>query len=206
VTDSLADYLLLGSPGCELGSATLADFTLGPALPFSTPIAPSDVTVTPSLIPGGLALDFSLALSAIDTALLDIMIRYTVSGLTANRKTLSLLGGDATGNGVVTGVDDTCVGGLFGGVDPSAPCAGTALTSIVLENAFGPISPDSKTFAGSSFFDVFTEITLDGGGAGTASLDGSVRTELRDVPEPATVLLVASGLSIALVRRRTHRF
>jgi len=52
----------------------------------------------------------------------------------------------------------------------------------------------------SSFFDVFTELSLDGGQTRTPSLT-SARVEL--VPEPGSIVLVAAGM-LALIARK-HR-
>ncbi len=56
---------------------------------------------------------------------------------------------------------------------------------------------DVNDFEIDSFFDVFTEISVDGGAWKPAS--GSIRTDL--IPEPATLSLLALG-GLALIRRR----
>ena len=53
-----------------------------------------------------------------------------------------------------------------------------------------------------SFFDVFTELSVDSGPF-EAQLNGSVRMELNpNSPEPATMMLLAAGLPMLIKRRR----
>jgi hypothetical protein len=76
-----------------------------------------------------------------------------------------------------------------------------------VHDEIGAFPVDTRLFAPSSFFDVFVDITIDGGTGGTASLDGSVTNQfVRDqataVPEPSAMLLVGSGLFGMWARRR----
>jgi hypothetical protein len=58
-------------------------------------------------------------------------------------------------------------------------------------------------FQVSSFFDVFTEISLDGGNTWTPNDGGSTRLNLEPLPEPGTVALATlGGLGVCLLRRR----
>jgi hypothetical protein len=196
---TLAAYLALGAGGCEVGLATVSDFTSASFLAGATEIAPSDVTVTP--VAGATALDFGLAEVAGPGDLFDILIRYSVSGGPFRTNILSMTGSAATGDGVVTAVEDKCVGGEFLGIDPTTPCAGTPLTLIDIQIDGFVIPTDLATFAASSFFDVFTGITIDGGLSGTAQL-GTVRNTFSKVPEPAMLLAMVSGLGACLARRK----
>ena len=61
-----------------------------------------------------------------------------------------------------------------------------------------------------SFFDVFTDLSLDGGQTWTPSSGpgpgGSTIMTLETVPEPSTILLLGAGcLALTLVSRRKHR-
>jgi hypothetical protein len=92
---------------------------------------------------------------------------------------------------VVTAVQDLC---LEGTVDAFLLCSGTGLPSLILYHIEGDsLTTDSNGFGPSSFFDVFVDITIDGGPAGTASLDGTVTSQFTPeqavIAEPATVLL-----------------
>jgi len=53
-----------------------------------------------------------------------------------------------------------------------------------------------------SFFDVFTELSLDGGNTWTPS-SGAIHMSLNPVPEPATLALGGACL-VAALRRRLH--
>lgn len=200
VAGTLADYIALGAGGCEVGQATVAGFMSTSLLGGAVEILPGDVNVTPDA--GGTALDFGLGLSAGSGQLLDILILYSVSGGSFTSNLLSLSGAAASGDGVVTAVGDTCVGGTFAGGDPTTPCSGNPLSLIVLRDQIGLISPANATFAPSSFFDVFTAITIDGGLSGAAALNGTVRNAFASVPEPSLLIIVGSGVCAALARRR----
>ena len=196
---SLTDYIALGSTGCELGHTTVSDFA-SVAILAGTEILPSAVSVTP--VPGAIALDFGLDESAAAGDLLSRAFRFLVSGSSFSKNRLSLSGASATGDGNVTGLEIKCVGGTFTSPDPSG-CTGTEVALIVARDAGGLVSPDVERFGPSSFFDVFVELTVDGGIAGSASLDGAVRSTF--VPEPSLLLVLGSGLCAALARRRRLR-
>jgi hypothetical protein len=200
VLGTLADYIALGAGGCTAGGATFADFTASTLLAGAMPIAPAAVTVTP--IGGGVGLDFGVIRAALADELFDVLIRYSVSGLSIGAALMSMAGSAATDDGVVTGVEDVCVGGTFAA--PVSGCSGTPVSLIVAQIDPDLISPDSDTFPVNSFFDVFTEITIDGGIIGTASLNGFVRNQFTPVavPEPITALLIGSGVVALAVRGR----
>lgn len=199
---TLAGYIALGAGGCDLGPATVSNFSSAALLVGATEILPGDVLVTP--VAGAVALDFGVNAAAGPGDLLDILIRYTLSGASFTANSLSMSGSSATDDGVVTAVEDKCLGGLFAGADPTTPCAGDPLTLIVVEDQFGLISPESASFPATSFFDVFAQITVDGGVNGTAALDGTVRTSFSGarVPEPSILLVLGSGLAWFAARRR----
>ena len=105
--------------------------------------------------------------------------------------------GSATGNGAATAVAFVCPGGMFANLNPDG-CLQPSQTLIA--STFSDLST-SATFAKTSFFDVFLDLTVDGGGSGTATLN-SVTFGVTTVPEPATNLLLLSGMvAIAFIRR-----
>jgi hypothetical protein len=69
------------------------------------------------------------------------------------------------------------------------------------------ISSDPSVGAGNvrigSFFDIFTELSLDGGQNWQAQTNGAARVTLQsNIPEPATLSLFAAGLGLLGLRRR----
>ena len=212
VSGSLEDYIALGPGGCTVGNALFADFGASVVNPAATPILAGEVIVSPLLSGTSLGLVFSLISNVGPGEFEDLLIRYALSGMGMSfvSSTLSMSGSSVTPDGAVTAVQDMCGGGTFGGSDPSASCSGTLLgPQIVFDlGTIADLTETTPGFAATSFFDVFTEIAVDGGLVGSASL-GTVTTEFgfaptQVVPEPTSMLLVGSGL-IALVRRLKRR-
>ena len=114
-----------------------------------------------------------------------------------------MAGSAATGDGVVTVIEDLCLGSTF--VSNPANCLNPPAVSLVIAQDFlGPTGPDTTPLPpGTSFFDVFADITIDGGLSGSASLN-NVTTQFV-VPEPSTVLLLGSGLVALFMARARMR-
>ena len=212
VSASLEDYIALGSGGCMVGHALFADFAASVVDPAATPILRGDVIVSPLLGGTSLGLAFSLTSSAGPGEFEDLLIRYGLSGLMGLSfvsNTLSMSGSSVEPDGAVTAVEDKCGGGMFGS-DPSTPCSGTLIGPLIVFDigTFADLTETTPDFAITSFFDVFTEIAVDGGLLGSASL-GTVTNEFefaptQVVPEPTSMLLLGSGL-LALLRHRKRR-
>ncbi len=209
VSGSLEEYIALGSGGCTVGNALFADFGASVVDPAATPILAAEVIVSPLLSDTSLGLVFSLISNVGPGEFEDLLIRYALSGMGLSfvSSTLSMSGSSVTPDGAVTAVEDKCGGGTFGGSDPSAPCSGTLVgPQIVFDlGTIADLTETTPGFAPTSFFDVFTEIAVDGGIVGSASL-GTATTEFgfaptQVVPEPTSMLLVGAGLT-ALLRRR----
>jgi hypothetical protein len=200
VAGSLTSYGLLPAEGCTIGAYTVADVTAGVLLPGATAISPDDVLVTPI---SGVGLGFGLVTTAGPGELLDLLIRFTLTGPLLGSAELALFGSTATGDGNATAVQDACVGGTFADAEPTSPCSGTLASLIAVRDATQLVSPASGVFGPSSFFDVFLEITVDGGLGGGAAL-GTVTTQFgpREVPAPSALVLLTAAAAAGLCRRR----
>jgi hypothetical protein len=196
---TLESYIGLGAGGCEVGGALFSNFTSGTSLFGGTEIDAGDISVTPF----DLGLDFALDASAAANELTGVAIAFQVSGVSLGSAALSMTGASATPSadpfetgGVVTAVQDLCVGSAFA---PFPFCEGTSANNIVAEDGVVPVLTDSETFAAAMLLDVVLDITIDGGTAGAAALDGVVTAEFAagsspPVSEPATLLLMGAGL------------
>jgi hypothetical protein len=198
---SLQSYIDLGAVGCSAGSVQFANFAPAPGLTGATVIDPSEVQVTP----GGPAftpnLQFILGEAAGPGELLDLLFRFEVSGSGLSGGSLSLAGATATTDGAVTGIENLCIGGSFSGSEPSGcPGLSDALAAFAIDG-FSQLS-DSRQFPASSFFDVFVNLTVDGGLTGTATLE-SATVNFNAVPEPSTFIFVLTALGFAALGRKS---
>jgi hypothetical protein len=108
------------------------------------------------------------------------------------------------GYGAVTGVLDVCRNASFAGGAPIG-CPGPSGSAIAFTIAGDSQLSDSVSFSGSSFFDVFVDLTADGGLSGSATLT-SASVSISAVPEPAAMLLVGVGLAMIGVLRARRKF
>lgn len=209
---TLQDYINAGAVACGIGNLEFADFELASAPFGATPIDPSAVQVTPTATPTTAELIVTVNAAATAGQFFDSFFRFHVTALGTSHLFgygASLTDATATGDGVVTLIDDVCADGTFSGTDPIG-CSGTPSTIILFADALDALSTDSAPTPVSSFFDVFADLGIDGGLAGTASLAaGTLRffTAPAPVPEPATawLLMLAAALLINGRRRRRVR-
>jgi hypothetical protein len=201
IPGTLQDYVNLPfDVGCTLNGFTFENFELAPVLAGAIPIDPSTVQVTP----GGGAIPqllFTLNSNAGPGQILESFFRFNAIG-GASVASIALGNPLAAGDGAVTGILDMCAGGLFLGIEPIG-CSGTPATAIAFATAFDSMTFAATTFPTSHFFDVFVDLTVDGGLAGFASLDTATFTI---TPEPSVVTMIAAGLAVlSLTRMRRRR-
>jgi hypothetical protein len=204
---SLTNYLSLGS--CSIGSATFSDFSLITPLPTgATPVSTDAVTVVP--IGDGVTtvgFQFLFGSSAAAGDLNELLFGYSASATGFTNATLALGGAGASGDGVVTGVQNLCIGGTFtpGGFDG---CAGSENASIVFATAGDSSLIEILEFASTPLLGIINDIAIDGGLNGSAALGAgfvnlfNVAAAPAAVPEPATVTLLATGMAFVLRARR----
>lgn len=204
---TLQDYINRGPIGCTLGVALFADFTTVPGQSFATIIDPASVQVTPDGTSGKPALEFTLNADANAGQLLESVFRFDVSALGLSSSTMTLgPSSAATGDGVATATEDICPGGTFTGDQPLG-CPNSPASLITFAADFGSSTSDTANFSPASFFDIFVDLTVDGGTFGSAHLDSAtvqVSAQPAPVPEPASALLLLTTfgwLAAQLVRR-----
>lgn len=207
---TLQDYINAGAVGCEIGDLAFAGFELAP-VPFGAiPIDPSAVQVTPTATPTTAELIVTLNTTATAGAFFDSFFRFGVSALGTSHlfgHGALLADATATGDGVVTLINDVCADGTFLGVEPIA-CSGTPSTIILFADALDAVPTDAAATPVSTFFDVFADLGIDAGLAGAASLGGGTLrffTAPVPAPEPATAWLVGLGTSLLFAGRRRRR-
>ncbi len=203
VPGSLADYYALGGSGCMTNDFLFQSFAAVPGQSFATIIDPTTIQVQPLMGTNGGFFLFTLNTMAGPGELFESIFRFQVSGSTTTAS-IALGGTSATGDGVVLGVLDVCAGGMFAGDQPSG-CSGTPDSAIVFATESDGMTSSSLTFsAPSNFFDVFVDLTVDGGATGTAAL-GSAQVGVV-TPEPSSMALLASGMAVfGLLRKRVKR-
>ena len=204
VPGTLSDYFAL-SDGCTVGALQFQNFAQLTTQPAgSSPISPDAVQVMP--VASGLAFDVDVSASAGE--LLEILFGYDVASPGIAGASLSLSGASAAGDGAVTAVKNFCEGGSF---DPGevTGCTGTgdALIAAALDG-LEDLNQSLTIFPIVALLGVVDDIAVDGGLDGSASLHGSVKNQFvagaNPVPEPASAVLVASGI-LGLLRSRARR-
>jgi hypothetical protein len=193
-TGTLADYIALGSSGCDVDSVLFSDFTPLDVPAAAIQISPDDVTVNPLNALYGPGLEFVVDQIAGAGEFFDIRIGYLVSNGLFNGITLSMTGSSAVDDAAVTTIEDIWLGAPFD------PFGFGDSTLIVFE-----IEGDSDTFEQDIFspvtsIGVIKDIGVDGGLFGQGSLysaSNQFSVEVQAAPEPSTSLLVSIGFGCA---------
>jgi hypothetical protein len=199
---TLQSYINLGATGCQSGDTQFSNFAVEPGQSFATPINPQAIQITPGGAVISPTLLFTLNSSATAGNLLESFFRFDVSGFLTSAS-ITLNAPTVTGDGDVTGVLDVCAGGSFSPGEQIG-CPTTAGTAVAFATQGTSGLSDSVSFSPTSFFDVFVDLTIDGGIAGSASLP-SASVSIGAVPEPSTVLLIAAGLAMIVIPQARRR-
>jgi hypothetical protein len=182
-----------------------SDFLLASGQSIAAPIDPAQIQVTP----GGLSFAPTLTLTFNVTAtagqVLESFFHYSAISDPFQGALISLGSPRVTEDAAVTGVLDVCVNGRFSAGEPLG-CPGVAGTAIAFATTADSLLSDRLNTQASSFFDIFVDITIDGGLSGTASLQSASVTVL--TPEPSALFVLAlplAGLGALGLRREPHQ-
>ena len=205
VAGTLDQYLLLDPAGCSIGSeVAFSGFSF--AVVFAgggaIPIAASDIVVTPTLAGLESSLTFaSSGFSVTGEAFATYHIGYTIDPHPILSGFSSALRADSpVFPGLVSITTDLCLGAAFTGT--SCVPAGVSDAVQVFHNGIVAQLTDSTAFMPLAVLGVLNTIDLQANGA-SADFDSLTNT-VTIVPEPATWLLIGSGvLGSRLLRRRS---
>ncbi len=176
---TVADYMALGSTGCQIDDKIFYDFTYtGTGSGGATAIPGSGVAVTPISTLNNPGFIFNAPWSVGPGQTLDSMINYTVMVLPGGASIVdvsaSMNGYGAALGGVVTVAETTTVGNLL----LYANGATKDYDVVTFAGTTGPIT-------------VHKDIAVNGN-AGFAAVSG-VWNQFSEVPEPTAVLLMLTG-------------
>ena len=107
---------------------------------------------------------------------------------------LSGAGGDGTFSTQMTQLDMSLGNGILVRIDPQTTSTGQATTADI----------GGGNYQITSFFDIFTDLSLDGGNTWTPST-GPATMALESTPEPSTLALVGTGIAGLLAFRRRNK-
>lgn len=207
---TLQNYIDLGAAGCSAGVVQFSSFYLAPGQSFAIPIDPTSIMVTPDGTASSPSLEFSVNSGSEAGQLRESFLHFAAAGpqLSSASIALGALSG-ATGDGLVLASMDICPGAAFAPDEPTGCPNSLSLISAVFDDPLGgpPPSSDSATLGPANSFDIFLDLTADGGFGGGASLDsatvGIVAAEQEAVtPEPDTIALTAAGLAVVAIAAR----
>ena len=196
VTDTLDNYIKLGSTGCQVGPLGVVDFVFTPLLGNNVTILASDVTVSPKAPGPGYSLDItSPKFTASGAEVVKYLIGYTWDPGDI-RSLDDILNDPPTPPGFSSVTTVACLDAAFrGNICPTSTITLSVFDGIGVQlTALASFSPPVSTLGIRNTFDIEGG-GADAGGSATIISFGNQST----VPEPATALTCLAAL--ALLRR-----
>ena len=191
---TLQDYVNLGAAGCQNGVVTFSGFSSAPGQNGATPIPLLQVMVNPAGMQFMPTLQFTLNQGANAGQLFESFFRFKASNAQLTGAGITLNSPLATGDGAVTGTLNVCPGAMFAGNSPTG-CANSISLISLATSGFSMLT-DSASFPTTSFFDVFTDLSVDGGLGGGSARFNSATVKFTATPEPSAQQLMLAGLAI----------
>ena len=200
---TLQDYVTLGAGGCQQGVVTFSGFSGATGQNGAIPISLLQVAVTPGGTQFMPTLQFTLNKTAAPNQLFESFFHFKASNSLFVGEKITLNSPTVTGDGADTATLDICPGAAFTGI--STGCAADVNLIALSITGFAMLS-DSASFTPKSFFDIFVDLTVDGGTGGGSAVFSSATVTTSATPEPGATQLVIAGLvAITLLGfRRNH--
>jgi hypothetical protein len=191
VVNTYDNYVGPPSISCTITDKTFSNFFYSTS--GSVHLPPNDITVNPIATPydPGLLGNAPWGVTALQTqdSLLGFTVRVTSGSALITDLSLLMLGAGITGTGMATVVETYCLGDTF-----SDMCAhGTTGTLMTYLTGSSSKLSDQVYFKGVSEVDVMKDIMLKGGDNGSAVISG-VENQFSEIPEPASLAVLGSGL------------
>ncbi len=191
VTNTYDNYVGPPSISCTITDKTFSNFFYSTS--GSDHLPPNEITVTPVTTPydPGLLFAAPWSVSSLHTqdSLLGFTVQVTSGSALITDLSLLIFGAGVTGTAMVSVVETYCLGDTFSDMCKNGT-TGTLMTYI---NGSSSKLSDQVYFKGVSEVDVMKDIMLKGGDNGSAVLSG-VENQFSEIPEPASLAILGSGL------------
>ncbi|MFN0126320.1 MAG: hypothetical protein ACKV19_06505 [Verrucomicrobiales bacterium] len=191
VSGTLADYFALEPAGGTIGTTQFSNFMIEPLQTGAEALDPEFIIVNPINTPGLPTLQFVIEDSAIAGDFFNLRFSYTVSDIALAGAFLGIDDTSATFNGGVTAITDLEILG-----QPSE-------NLLTFRTAEDFELSEQLNFPSTTSLAITMDITLDGGGDGSATL-GTVTSQFAVIPEPMTTSLLAPVVGLLALFRRRH--
>ncbi len=167
----------------------------------------NSVIVLPFSTTTSVGFQFLFDVTSTSFQLNELLFGYLASASGFTDATLSMPGATASGDGVVTAIQDLCIGSAFTTGSISG-CSSMQDANVAFAIDGDQSLSETLSFGSVALIGIVNDIAVDGGLNGLAALRGGISnsfTVAQPVAEPATVTLIATGLAWALRARQRRR-